>query len=80
MATEGAPRPAGRRSRTQEEMNSEIDDLQAQLQNLATTVSNAAGQQIRTTHESLETTIRENPIASVAIAAAIGFFYAMIRR
>jgi ElaB/YqjD/DUF883 family membrane-anchored ribosome-binding protein len=61
-------------------MNSEIDDLQAQLQNLASTVSNAAGRQIRTTQQSLESTIRENPIASVAIAAAIGFLYAMIRR
>ena len=80
MANEGSPRPAGRRSRSQEEMNSEIDDLQAQLQNLATTVSNAAGRQIRTTQESLETTIRENPIASVAIAATVGFLYAMVRR
>jgi len=41
MANESGPRPAGRRSRTQEEMNSEIDELQTQLQNLATTVSNA---------------------------------------
>jgi ElaB/YqjD/DUF883 family membrane-anchored ribosome-binding protein len=80
MANESSPRPAGRRSRTQEEMNSEIDELQTQLQNLATTVSNAAGRQIRTTQQSLESTIRENPIASVAIAAAIGFLYAMIRR
>jgi ElaB/YqjD/DUF883 family membrane-anchored ribosome-binding protein len=80
MANESGPRPASRRSRTQEEMNSEIDDLQAQLQNLASTVSNAAGRQIRTTQQSLESTIRENPIASVAIAAAIGFLYAMIRR
>jgi len=61
-------------------MNSEIDELQTQLQNVATTVSNAAGRQIRTTQQSLESTIRENPIASVAIAAAIGFLYAMIRR
>jgi len=61
-------------------MNSEIDELQTQLQNLATTVSNAAGWQIRRTQQSLESIIRENPIASVAIAAAIGFLYAMIRR
>ena len=80
MANESGPRSAGRRSLTQEEMNSEIDDLQAQLQNLASKVSNAAGRQIRTTQQSLESTIRENPIASVAIAAAIGFLYAMIRR
>jgi len=61
-------------------MNSEIDELQAQLQKLAGTVSNVASKRIRTTQESLETTIRENPIASVAVAVAIGFLYAMIRR
>jgi ElaB/YqjD/DUF883 family membrane-anchored ribosome-binding protein len=72
--------PGGKKSRTQEQISAEIDDLQSQVQNLASTVSNAAGRQIRTTQESLETTIRENPMASVAIAAAIGFLYAMIRR
>jgi ElaB/YqjD/DUF883 family membrane-anchored ribosome-binding protein len=61
-------------------MNSEIDELQSQLQKLAGTVSNVANKRIRTTQESLETIIRENPIASVAVAAAIGFLYAMIRR
>jgi ElaB/YqjD/DUF883 family membrane-anchored ribosome-binding protein len=80
MANESVPRPGGRKSRTQEEMNNEIDELQYQLQELARTVSNVASKRIRTTQESLETTIRENPIASVSIAAAIGFLYAMIRR
>ena len=80
MANESGARPGGKRSRTQQEIDSEIDDLQSQLQNLASTVSNAASRQIQTTQDSLETTIRENPIASVAIAAAIGFLYAMIRR
>ena len=80
MVNESRPRPGGRKSRTQEEMNSEIDELQAQLQKLAGTVSNVASKRIRTTQESLETTIRENPIASVAVAVAIGFLYAMIRR
>ena len=80
MAHESGPRPGGKKSRTQEEMNSEIDELQSQLQKLAGTVSNVAAKRIRTTQESLEATIRENPIASVAIAATIGFLYAMIRR
>jgi ElaB/YqjD/DUF883 family membrane-anchored ribosome-binding protein len=71
---------SGRKSRTQEELNTEIDEIQAQLQNLAATVSNAASRQIQTTQESLESTIKANPIASIAIAAAIGFLYAMIRR
>lgn len=80
MANETGPVPGGKKSWTQESLGAEIDDLQSQLQNLASTVSTAAGRQIRTTQESVETTIRENPIASVAIAAAIGFLYAMIRR
>ena len=80
MANESGSRPGGKRSRTQQEIDSEIDDLQSQLQNLASTVSNTASRQIRTTQNSLEITIRENPIASVAIAATIGFLYAMIRR
>jgi hypothetical protein len=37
---------SGRKSRTQEELNTEIDEIQAQLQNLAATVSNAASRQI----------------------------------
>ena len=80
MPNDTGPTLGGKKSRTQEQISSEIDDLQSQLQNLASTVSNAAGRQIRTTQSSLEKTIQDNPIASVAIAAAIGFLYAMIRR
>jgi ElaB/YqjD/DUF883 family membrane-anchored ribosome-binding protein len=80
MPNDTGPAGGSKKSRTQEQIGAEIDDLQSQLQNLASTVSNAAGRQIRTTQASLETTIRENPIASVAIAAGIGFLYAMIRR
>jgi ElaB/YqjD/DUF883 family membrane-anchored ribosome-binding protein len=80
MPNDGSPSAGGKKPRTQEPISAEIDDLQSQVQNLASTVSSAAGRQIRTTQESLETTIRENPMASVAIAAAIGFLYAMIRR
>jgi ElaB/YqjD/DUF883 family membrane-anchored ribosome-binding protein len=80
MTTESGARPGGKRPRTQDEINSEIDDLQSQMQNLASTVSDAAGRQLRTAQASLQTTIRDNPIVSVAIAAAVGFLYAMIRR
>jgi ElaB/YqjD/DUF883 family membrane-anchored ribosome-binding protein len=80
MASESGPRPGGKKPRTPEEISSEIDDLQSQVQNLASTVSDAAGQQLRTAQASLQTTIRDNPLASVAIAAAAGFLYAMIRR
>jgi hypothetical protein len=50
------------------------------MQNLASTVSDAAGRQLRTAQTSLQTAIRDNPLVSVAIAAAAGFLYAMIRR
>ena len=80
MANESGLRPSTKKSRTQEELNSEIDDLQSEIQNLASTVSKAAASQIRTTQEGIEATIRENPLASVAIAAAAGFLYAIIRR
>jgi ElaB/YqjD/DUF883 family membrane-anchored ribosome-binding protein len=80
MTHESTPRPAGKKSRTPEQVNSDIDDLQSQLQNMASSVANAAGSQIRTAQDSLKSTIRENPMASVAVAAAIGFLYAMVRR
>ncbi len=51
MANESGPSLGGKKSRTQEQLGAEIDDLQSQLQNLASTVSNAAGRQIRTTQE-----------------------------
>ena len=80
MASESGSRPSTKKARTQEEMNSEIDDLQSEIQKLAGLVSNAAASRIRTTQEGIEATIRDNPIASVAIAAAAGFLYAIIRR
>jgi ElaB/YqjD/DUF883 family membrane-anchored ribosome-binding protein len=80
MSSESGPRLGGKKPRTQEEISSEIDDLQAQLQTLASTVSDAAGKQLRTAQASLQTTIRDNPLLSVAIAAAAGFLYAVIRR
>jgi ElaB/YqjD/DUF883 family membrane-anchored ribosome-binding protein len=80
MANEGGAHPPTKKSRTQEEMNSEIDDLQSVIQNLASMVSNAAVSRIRTKQEGIEAAIRDNPIASVAIAAAAGFLYAIVRR
>jgi ElaB/YqjD/DUF883 family membrane-anchored ribosome-binding protein len=80
MANESGSRPSIKRSRTHEEMSSEIDDLQSEIQNLASRVSSTAASKIRSTQEGVEATIRDNPIASVAIAAAAGFLYAIIRR
>jgi ElaB/YqjD/DUF883 family membrane-anchored ribosome-binding protein len=80
MSSESGPRLGDKKPRTQEEISSEIDDLQAQLQTLASTVSDAAGKQLRTAQASFQITIRDNPLLSVAIAAAAGFLYAVIRR
>jgi hypothetical protein len=48
-------------------MDSEIEDLQSELQKLSSMVSKVAASRIRTTHEGID------PIASIAIAAAAGF-------
>ena len=72
--------PGGKKPRTQEEVNSEIDELRSQLQNLTSTVRETASKQIKSTQQSLETAIRNNPLAAVGIAAGLGFLYAVIRR
>lgn len=61
-------------------MGIEIDELRSQLQNLTSTVTVAASKQIRSSQESLETAVRNNPFVAVALALGIGFLYAMIRR
>ena len=43
-------------------------------------MTNVAGKQFSRAQKSIEQSIRNNPIAAVSIAAAIGFLYAMIRR
>jgi ElaB/YqjD/DUF883 family membrane-anchored ribosome-binding protein len=78
-SSDTAPRHSDKRARTAEEPSDQIDELRSDIQNLATTVTNVAGKQLTRAH-SLETSIRNNPIAAVGIAAAIGFFVRMIRR
>ena len=73
-------RSATKKPKTADEMSDQIDELRSQLQNLASSATDAAGKQITSAQESLETTIRNNPFAAVGIAAGIGFLYAMIRR
>jgi len=72
--------PGGKKPRTQEEVSSEIDELRSQLQSLRSTVTESASKQIKSTQQSLETAIRNNPLAAVGIAAGLGFLYAVIRR
>jgi ElaB/YqjD/DUF883 family membrane-anchored ribosome-binding protein len=81
MSSSDTPaRHSNKTSRTAEEISAQIDGLRSDIQNLATTVTNVAGKQLTRAQDSLETSIRNNPIAAVGIAAAIGFLYAMIRR
>ena len=44
------------------------------MQKVASSVTDAAGKQITSAQESLVTTIRNNPLAAVGIAAASAFF------
>ena len=75
-----APRSGGRRPKSPEELSDQIEALRAELQTLTSPVTDVAGKQLTRAQESLEQSIRSNPIAAVGIAAAIGFFYALIRR
>ena len=74
-----SPRAGGTPAST-EEISDQIDELRSQLQKLTSTVTSVTGKQIKSTQESLETAIRDNPLAALSIAAGIGFLYAMIRR
>ena len=72
-------KPANRSSpRSSEDLSDEIDAIRAEVQNLASTVTKAASSQIN--HESMESAIKGNPFAAVAIAAAAGLLYGAIRR
>jgi ElaB/YqjD/DUF883 family membrane-anchored ribosome-binding protein len=74
-----SPRAGGTPASTKE-ISDQIDELRSQLQKLTSTATSVTGKQIKSTQESLETTIRENPFAAVGIALGLGFLYAFIRR
>jgi len=74
-----SPRAGGTKPASTE-VSDQIDELRSQLQKLTSTVTSVTGKQIKSTQESLETAIRDNPLAALSIAAGIGFLYAMIRR
>jgi ElaB/YqjD/DUF883 family membrane-anchored ribosome-binding protein len=74
-------KPANRNSlRSSEDLSDEIDAIRSEIQNLTSTVTKVAGRQIDHAQESIESTIRGNPFAAVAIAAAAGFLYGAMRR
>ena len=75
-----SPRVGGTKPTSTEEISDQIDELQSQLQKLTSTVTSVTGKQIKSTRESLDTAIRDNPFAAVGIALGLGFVYGLIRR
>ena len=75
-----SPRAGGTKPASTEEISDQIDEIRSQLQKLTSTVTSVTGKQIKSTQESLETAIRDNPFAAVGIALGLGFLYALIRR
>ena len=74
-------KPTNRNSpRSSEDLSDEIDAIRSEIQNLTSKVAKAAGSQINHAQESMESAIKGNPFAAVAIAAAAGFLYGAIRR
>ena len=71
---------SGKKAKSVEEVSDQLDELRSQMQNVAASVKNAAKTQVSDTQEKLQSAIRDNPFASVAVAAGIGFLYAVIRR
>lgn len=74
-------KPANRNNpRSSEDLSEEIDAIRSEIQNLASTVTKVAGSQIDYAQESVESAIKGNPFAAVAIAAGMGFLYGALRR
>ena len=71
---------SSKRAKTVEEVSDQLDELRSHMQSVAASVKNVAKTKASDTQQKLETAIKENPFAAVAIAAGAGFLYAMIRR
>jgi ElaB/YqjD/DUF883 family membrane-anchored ribosome-binding protein len=67
-SSDTSQRAGGKKPASTEEISDQIDELRSQLQKLASTVTGATGKQIKSTQESLETAIRNNPFAAIGIA------------
>ena len=75
-----SPRAGGTKPASTEEISNQLDKLRSQLQKLTSTVTSVTGKQIKSTRESLDRAIQDNPFAAVAIALGLGFLYGLIRR
>lgn len=75
------------RTRETEELAEQIEAIRADLQSLSSTVGRIANKQIgRAQDKAMETanqaeeTIRQNPLAAVAIALGLGFLFGVFTR
>ena len=79
--------PADKRSESAEDLNTQIDAIRADMQNLTSTVSRIANTQMnRAQDKAVETAqeaqeaIKRNPLQAVAIAAGLGFLFGVFTR
>ena len=70
----------GKKPKSSEEMSDQLDRLQATVENLTAGLSEAANRQLKSAQQTLESSVRQNPIAAVCFAAAAGFLYAFLKR
>ena len=89
MSTINPDTPTKRSPRTAnpEDLASQIEAIRAELQNLTSTVSRVASQQMSRAQEmaldtarDAEDSIRRNPFTAVAIAAGLGFLLGVFTR
>lgn len=74
--------PAANRNRAAapEELANQIEAIRSEIQALTASIANAASNQIGQMQEKAQDQIRQNPFTAVAIGAALGFLYGVLRR
>src|SRR5262245_23041195 len=61
-------------------LSQQIESIRSEVQTLTAMVGDMATSQLSQAQSSAEDSIRRNPLAAVAIAAGLGFLYALVRR
>ncbi len=89
MVTENIKREASRAGQAMDEhdLSSQVDNMRAEIANLADTVTRMAGRQMnraqdyaQETAEEAEAAIRRNPLTAVAVAVGLGFLFGLLTR
>ncbi len=63
-----------------EDLADQIEDIRAEIQNLTASIASAASNQVEQMQVKAQDQIRQNPFTAVAIGAALGFLYGVLRR